>query len=309
MCLNIGYLKIILTGLGIIALLSGLLSIILFLLPNPSIQIPGLYRILFTIGVTISISVCIYLLTINSRVIKRRFKILGLIGLFMIIGGGIMTLLSSFDINSISLILIGVGFSSLMGGFALSIRYPHSSPPSSGSNGRNNTRSTIGLIVSILAILVSTYAAHLASETSYNIVKIQEKAIQKQAAQALYFDVSNFQAFWGPWLDTHTKDLSVISTPTGEIYPSTGLYFVFNKEIAKFNLSLSRKLYDFYDNLLLAERQRKDSLVDYPLTINNDQRKRDDLDEMYNRLEFAYDESETLKKLLNQEINEANQAG
>ncbi|HVP24561.1 MAG TPA: hypothetical protein VMS81_01100 [Methanomicrobiales archaeon] len=169
------------------------------------------------------------------------------------------------------------------------------------------------LALSIIAIIASTwaifYSSNIAVETSYNITKMQEAAIQKQTARALYFDVSNFQDQWGPWIEIHNKmnsgNLAVINTPTQELYPSNGIYFVFIKEIANFNQSVSGQIYEFYNYLLRAELLRKDALVDLPDTFNNENRKAADRSDMWLNLNNAYSASEPLKELLDNLTKEA----
>ena len=77
-------------------------------------------------------------------------------------------------------------------------------------------------------------------------------------AEGLFLDVSSLedyltaadQAFL---LNTGDKSIFVQGTP---IYPSNGLYFVYQRDISKMDRKIAKDTFTFYNHLLSAERDR-----------------------------------------------------
>jgi len=100
----------------------------------------------------------------------------------------------------------------------------------------------IGGIITEAATLITAYYVLDQQQQAFNQQQITE---QKNIAQALYIDICAVEELFNHSLNT-TNPNDYFTVNLSDYYSDSGLYYVFNKDILKFNAETSNDLYDFY---------------------------------------------------------------
>jgi len=148
----------------------------------------------------------------------------------------------------------------------------------------------------ILLIFGAIIGGIIGFMSSYSIWKFQIKYDKKNIAQGFYLEISSLEKT----IELYAKAFSNPGPGAGlvEILQSIygdGLFFTWRKEMFGFNQNLSKNLFDFYNNLLTAERNRR---VD-----KSNQFFRQANDEMKDSIKKAYILLPNLKELLKKEFS------
>jgi hypothetical protein len=114
-----------------------------------------------------------------------------------------------------------------------------------------NAQIAAGAIVLIITALIGPI-----------LVQSYEQKIElKNEAYAIQTELTTFQSRWNI-IKQDRGNYSSISVhpkfPLTVIYPKTGLYYIYNKEIYRFSRKLSQNLSTFYDDATSAEEYRED---------------------------------------------------
>lgn len=121
-------------------------------------------------------------------------------------------------------------------------------------NWRNIIYGTLPLIVASLVVIFSAYWG------PYRLWRQQQKKELKTLANAFIIDlerVYNSNYSWYTSFKQIQGDTPFVFPPRSPFYGGGGAYFLFIKDIYKFDNDLSLKILKLYDNLLSAESSRK----------------------------------------------------
>jgi hypothetical protein len=115
-----------------------------------------------------------------------------------------------------------------------------------------NKQITLGLIALLITAFVGPF-----------LIQSHERKIQLQnEAYAIHQEMLYFRSKWTKVRDFHhvnwTSSNSYLQFPYQPIYPKTGLYFLYGKDIYQFPPKLSEKLFIFYSAATQAESIRED---------------------------------------------------
>lgn len=148
----------------------------------------------------------------------------------------------------------------------------------------------------ILLIFGAVIGGIIGFTSSYSMWKFQIKYNKKNIAQGFYLEIISLEKK----IELYAKAFSNPGPGAGlveilqPIY-GDGLFFTFRKEMFGFKQDLSKNLFDFYNNLLTAERDRR---VD-----KSNQFFRQANDEMKDSIKKAYILLPNLKELLKKEFS------
>ncbi|VVB63867.1 Uncharacterised protein [uncultured archaeon] len=105
---------------------------------------------------------------------------------------------------------------------------------------------------------------------SYYVWDQQQKALEQQQieeqnniARALYIDISGIEEklilsmMSVPENKSKFDDLSFVGYSDIQLYNDNGLYYTFDKDIARFDNATSKDLYNFYDEIIDLESKRE----------------------------------------------------
>ncbi len=134
-----------------------------------------------------------------------------------------------------------------------------------------------GFLGVLVAALVGGLCAFLGS---YYLSKLENQRALKNIARAIDIDleyVYKLNKYWYDYIkkmDLLEADLRDAENPfctRYKFYNDNGAYFIFNRDIAKFEYELSSKIYIFYSRLLAAESERQ--FVDKNKDVKDDETK------------------------------------
>ena len=146
------------------------------------------------------------------------------------------------------------------------------------------------------AIVGVAVGAIIGFASSYFMWKVQIKHNRKTVAKGFYLEISS--------LEEHIERFARLFDAPGpgaglveikQPFYSDGLFFVFRKEIFGFNQDLSEGLFEFYNCLLTADKNRKVAHSDQFFTLANDA--------MKSSIKKAYNLLPNLKELLKKEFS------
>jgi len=145
----------------------------------------------------------------------------------------------------------------------------------------------------IILLLLGTVIGFM---SSYIMWKVQIKYNKKNIAQGFYLEISSLEKT----IELYANAFKNPGPGAGQVeilqpFYGDGLFFTFRKEMFGFNQNLSKNLFDFYNNLLAAERDRR---VD-----KSNQFFRQANDEMKDSIKKAYILLPNLKELLKKEFS------
>jgi len=89
----------------------------------------------------------------------------------------------------------------------------------------------------------------------------QQKDELKNIAQALYYDVSGIEDIFNYSLNHSASKPNYIHVLDFQYYDNNGLYYVFDKDISRFDTETSNDLYDFYSFVISVESAQEDLLA------------------------------------------------
>ncbi|MHC1686835.1 MAG: hypothetical protein AB9879_03885 [Methanothrix sp.] len=127
------------------------------------------------------------------------------------------------------------------------------------------------LIAALIGGFFSLLATYIVLDQQQNALNEQQIIEQRNIAQALYYDISRTENGTIEFLEglgsknsnetvinvTDLVSSGVIFDIKTPIYKDNGLYFVFQKDISKFDSNLSANIYIYYSKLLSAEHGRQ----------------------------------------------------
>ena len=147
----------------------------------------------------------------------------------------------------------------------------------------------------IILILGAVIGGIIGVLSSYIMVKVQIKHNKRNITQGLYVEISSLERR----IKRYAEAFGTPGPGAGPVkiaHPlyGDGLFFAFRKEIFVFNKVLSKLLFEFYNYLLTAERDRQIDTSDQFFKPANE--------EMKNSIKEAYNLLPELKKLLKKEF-------
>jgi hypothetical protein len=148
----------------------------------------------------------------------------------------------------------------------------------------------------IIVILGAVIGGIIGFISAYAMWKVQIKHNKRNIAQGFYTEISSLERT----IELYAEAFSTPGPGTGPVkidlpFYGDGLFFAFRKEIFAFNKDLSKLLFEFYNYLLTAERDRQIDNSDLFFEPANE--------EMKNSIKKAYNLLPELKKLLKKEFS------
>ena len=111
-------------------------------------------------------------------------------------------------------------------------------------------------IIAAVSVLVAAIAGPFIVE-SY-----QRKMELRNEAFAIHNEISHFQSTWihirEQRVEHYTSTSPMVFFPEAIIYPKSGLYYVYGKDVFRFSPKLSEELSNFYRDATSAESYRED---------------------------------------------------
>lgn len=113
----------------------------------------------------------------------------------------------------------------------------------------------IGAVLGALASGIITYTI------TWKLSNDEKETELRNIAQALYYDVSVVEDFFNYSLNHSASKPNYIHVIDSHYYDNNGLYYVFRKDISKFDSETSKDLYDFYSFVMGIESVQEDLLA------------------------------------------------
>ncbi len=114
------------------------------------------------------------------------------------------------------------------------------------------------LALLIIGVVLGALASGI---VQWKISHDEEDVELRNVAQALYIDISSVEETYNYSLNHTSIDKNHITVNNVHYYDDNGLYFIFNKDISKFDSETSKDLYDFYSFVLDVENKQEELLA------------------------------------------------
>ncbi len=134
--------------------------------------------------------------------------------------------------------------------------------PSDDANSFYFTRGQwFQIFLTIITVASTLLGVFIGGWQANEVYQQEQKNELKNIAQALYFDISGIEDVLNNSLNHSSSKPGFIHVLGYKYYDNNGLYYIFSKDISRFDSETSEDLYDFYGFILALENSQEDLLT------------------------------------------------